>query len=169
MSAQHIIGQRKKTGDGLYKFCFSLVFMKLPVAESAVRKAASGFVPRENEPSTNLTRVISIKDIYYDYLIVFISSKFSWSFLFYHRREIHWQQMSSWSKMKMILKDVEQLQVRIFIYLTLNAASRDISHEAILWAWKQISLTSSLEWYWIVKGLCWGFMSETVVQIWCSL
>lgn len=50
-------------------FCFSLVFMKLPVAESAVRKAASGFVPRENEPSTNQTRVISIKDIYYDYLI----------------------------------------------------------------------------------------------------
>lgn len=37
--------------------------MKLPVAESAVRKAASGFVPRENNPSTNQTRVISIKDI----------------------------------------------------------------------------------------------------------
>lgn len=43
--------------------------MKLPVAESAGRKAASGFVPRENEPSTNQTRVISFKDIYYDYLI----------------------------------------------------------------------------------------------------
>ncbi|XP_011608893.1 zinc finger protein 135-like [Takifugu rubripes] len=46
------------------------VFIKLPVAESAVRKAASGFVPRENEPSTNQTRqgdpptadVILIKD-----------------------------------------------------------------------------------------------------------
>lgn len=34
--------------------------------------------------------------------------------------------------MKTILKDVEQLRVRICMYLTLNAASRDISHEAIL-------------------------------------
>lgn len=54
---------------GYITFCFSLVFMKLSVAESPVRKAASGFVPQENEPSTNQTRVISIKDIYYDYLI----------------------------------------------------------------------------------------------------
>lgn len=62
---------------GYLTFCFSLVFIKLPVAESAVRKAASGFVPRENEPSTNQTRVISFKDIYFDYLIFFISSKCS--------------------------------------------------------------------------------------------
>lgn len=48
----------------------SVVFMKLPVLESAVREEASGSVQLENEPSAIQTRVTSIKVKYYVYLII---------------------------------------------------------------------------------------------------
>lgn len=56
---------------GKMTFYFSsVVFMKLPVLESAVREEASGSVQLENGPSAIQTRVTSIKVKYYVYLII---------------------------------------------------------------------------------------------------